>query len=181
MTSYNYTLAALPTLSPGEKLPISEEEFLDFAEDTLTNEDFQILLKGRFGSEAATGFAFLDQILAWDTDLRLELAKARLLKHKFDFHQALPDGEGADNLVEESKAALAMDSPLEAEYYLNQLRWNYVDEMGSIHYTDLEAVIVYYFKLQLAQRQETFQKEKGQEAFKKTYDSVIGSFTKITL
>ena len=181
MSNYYYTAAALPTIWLDEKVPISEEKFLEFAEDTLAGDDYQILLKSRWDSTEPTGFVFTDTILSWEKELRLELAKARLAKLKFDPPQALPESDGSYVLLERARAAVAMDSPLEAECYLICLRWNFIEEMAVSHFFDLEALVVYYFKLQIALRQQKFQKELGQEAFKKTYNVVSESFNITTL
>ncbi len=176
MTNYYYTTAALPTLKLGDKVPISEEKFLEFAQDTLELEDYQILIKSRLGSEEPTGSIFADQILSWEKELRLELARARLTKLGFDLPQPLPESDGRDVLIEEARSVLSMDSPLEAEFSLNSMRWGFLEDMGSSHLFDLEALLVYYFKLQIAMRQEKFQREPGQEAFEKTYAAVTESF-----
>jgi hypothetical protein len=181
LSPYYYTTAALPTIRLGEKILIKEEQFLEFAEDTLKAGDYQILLKSRLGSTEPTGFVFADRILSWEAELRLELAKARLAKLKHDPPPCLPESNGRDVLVEKARTAVAMDSPLEAECFLNQLRWSFIEEMAVSHFFDLEALVVYYFKLQIALRQEKFQKEPGQEAFEKTYDAVTESFTINTL
>lgn len=180
MSPYYYTTAALPTIRLGEKILMGEDQFLEFAEDTLKAGDYQILLKSRLGSTEPTGFVFADRILAWETELRLELAKARLQKLQHD-SPCLPESNGRDVLLEKARTAIAMDSPLEAECFLHQLRWNFIEEMGVSHFFDLEALVVYYFKLQIALRQEKFQKELGQEVFAKTYEAVTESFTINTL
>ncbi len=178
---FYYNITALPTIWLGEKVPISEEKFLQFAEDTLQPEDYHVLSKSRLGFSEPTGFVFADQILSWEKELRLELAKARLAKLKFEPPRPLPDSDGRHVLLEKARTALAMDSPLEAECYLNNLRWCFIEEMGVSHFFDLEALIVYYFKLQIALRQEKFQKDLGREAFEKTYAAVTESFNITTL
>jgi hypothetical protein len=170
--SYYYTVAALPTLRLGEKVPISEEEFLQFAEDTLKEEDYQTLLKSRLDSFEPTGSVFADSILSWEKELRLELAKERLAKLDFEPPHGLPESDGRDVLTEQVRTALSIGQPLEAEIFLNKLRWDYLEEKKGSHFADLEALIVYYFKLQIALRQEKFQKEAGRQVFEKEYCAV---------
>jgi hypothetical protein len=167
LSPYYYTTAALPTIRLGEKILIKEEQFLEFAEDTLKAGDYQILLKSRLGSTEPTGFVFADRILSWETELRLELAKARLAKLKHDPPPCLPESNGRDVLVEKARTAVAMDSPLEAECFLNQLRWSFIEEMGVSHFFDLEALVVYYFKLQIALRQENFRRNWDKRLLKR--------------
>ncbi len=172
MSQYYYTAAALPTIRLGEKAPISEDKFLQLVEDTLGPEEYRVLVRSRWGSAPPTGSLFADRIISWENELRLELAKARLAELKFSSPQTLPESNGHDVLLEKVRTALSLNSPLAAEKNLDNLRWSFVEEMSVSHFFDLEALIAYYFKLQLALRQEKFQKATGQEAFEKIYEKV---------
>jgi hypothetical protein len=175
LRNYYYTLAALKTIRLGEKLPISEENFLQFAEDTMDAKGYQVLLKCRWGLTEPTGFSFADRILSWEKALRLELARARILKLPFELSPILKTAPGNYSLLEQVRAIVALDSPLEAELSLNQLRWSFLEETGARHYFDLEAMVVYYLKLQLALRQEKFKEELGRDSFEKEYAALSDS------
>jgi len=172
VNQYYYTIAALPALRLGDKVPIREDVFIQLAADTVRPDHYRVLCKSRWGSLEPTGFPFADRILSWEKELRLELAKARLATVKFSSPQPLPESDGRDLLLEKVKTALALDSPLAVESYLNNLRWSFVEEVSAVHYFNLEALIAYYLKLQLALRQEKFQKITGQEIFEKIYEEV---------
>jgi hypothetical protein len=175
LKNHYYTLAALKTIRLGEKIPITEEYFLQFAEDTIDAKSYQVLLKSRWGLTEPTGFSFADRILSWEKELRLELAKARILKRPFETPLNLQASDGSYSLLEQARAAMALDSPLDAERYLDQLRWSFLEDMGARHYFDLEALVVYYLKLQLALRQEKFQEELGRDSFEKEYAALADS------
>lgn len=181
MKNYYYTVAALNTVRLDEKAPISEEEFLQFAEATMDAKDYQILLGSRWGLTEPTGLPLVDRILSWEKELRLELAKVRLSKLQFDSAPALPASDGNDSLVEQVRAVMALDSPLEAERFLDRLRWSFLEDVGACHFFDVGALAVYYLKLQLALRQEKFQEELGRESFEKAYAAVTDSLNMITL
>lgn len=172
MSYYYYVAATLPTVRLGDKVPITEDRFLQFLADTLHAKDYQIILKSRLGCAEQTGFLFSDRILAWEMELRLRLAKARLTKLKFEPIYALPVTDDREFLQEKARTAIAMSSPLEAECFLNNLRWSFVEEMGTLHFFDLESLVAYFFKLQIAIRQEKFQRELGIEHFEKTYETI---------
>ena len=175
MKNHYYTLAALGTIRLGEKIPVTEEYFLQFAEDTTDAKSYQILLQSRWGLTEPTGFSFADRILSWEKELRLELAKARALKLQFDTSPNLETSKGSYSLLEQVRVVMALDSPLGAERYLDQLRWSFLEEIGAHHYFDLEALVVYYLKLQLALRQEKFEVELGKDTFKKEYAALADS------
>ncbi len=181
MRNYYYTVAALETIRLDEKVPISEDQFLQFAEDTMDAKDYQALLKSRWGLTEPTGLSFADRILSWEKELRLELAKARVLKLDFDPVPALPASDGNDSLLEQARAVMALDSPLEAERFLDHLRWGFLEDVGACHIFDVQALVVYYLKLQLALRQEKFQEELGRESYEKAYAAVTDSFNITTL
>jgi len=176
LKNHYYTLAALETIRLGEKIPVSEEYFLQFAEDTIDAKSYQILLKSRWGQTEPTGFSFADRILSWEKDLRLELAKARIMKLPFENPPNLQGSDGSYNILETVRAVMALDSPLDAERYLDQLRWSFLEEMSARHYFDLEALVVYYLKLQLALRQEKFQEKPGRDSFEKEYAALTDSY-----
>jgi len=175
LKNYYYTLAALETIRLGEKIPITEEHFLQFAEDTIDAKGYQILLRCRWGLTEPTGFNFADRILFWEKELRLELAKARILKLPFDIPPNLQASDGSYSLLEQVRAVMALDSPLDAELYLDQLRWSFLEEAGTRYYFDLEALIVYYLKLQLAVRRNKLHEELGRDTFKKEYAALADS------
>ena len=175
MKNYFYTLAALKTFNLEEKVPVTEEYFLQFAEDTIAAKDYRILLKCRWGLTEPTGFSFADRILSWEKELRLELAKARVSKLPFELSPTLKASSGNYSLLEQVRTVMAIESPLDAERYLDQMRWSYLEEIGARHYFDFEALVIYYLKLQLALRQEKFQEELGKDSFKKEYAALAES------
>ncbi len=181
MREYFYTIAALETVKLDEKAPVSEADFLRLAEDTIDARDYQVLLKSRWGATEPTGMPFADGILSWEKELRLDLAKARITSLKLEPPPALPHSDGSYSLLDKVRNVLALESPLDMEIALNQLRWSFVEDMGAIHFFDLEALVVYYLKLQIVLRQEMFQKELGQESFEKAYAAVNEGFKITTL
>ena len=132
VSHYYYTVAALPAIHLGDKVPISEEAFCRFAEDTVRPDDYRVLCKSRWGSLDPTGSPFADRILSWDKELRLELAKARLAVLQFSSSQSLPESDGFDVLLEEVKTALAMDSPRGGNLFKRSR--NYAEEINLAHF-----------------------------------------------
>ena len=179
MREYFYTIVALETIKPDEKAPVSEADFLRLAEDTIDARDYQVLIKSRWGATGPAGNDFADHILTWEKELRLELAKNRIASMKLDPPPPLPHSDGSFNMQDKVRNVLALDSPLDMEMALNQLRWSFLEDMGACHFFDIEALVVYYMKLQIVLRRENFQKELGKEAFDKAYAEVHEGF-KIT-
>jgi len=62
-----------------------------------------------------------------------------------------------------------MDNPFEAEIGAMRLRWEFLDELESGHYFDLERLLVHLFKLQLLERKLKLTEERGTARYAETY------------
>jgi len=56
-------------------------------------------------------------------------------------------------------------NPLDKEIKLMRTRWEFLDNLSVGRYFDLGALIIYYLKLQILERKDSFNKEKGREVF----------------
>jgi replicative superfamily II helicase len=59
-------------------------------------------------------------------------------------------------------------NPLQVEKNLLKFRWDYLEEKEQEHHFDLDTLIIYYLKMQILQRLNQFNKEKGIEKFQLT-------------
>lgn len=173
--AYYYTSATLPMLFYDNSLPVSEEDFLDICQRTLTDEDF-IALSGctiSIMDDQPETFGFSSDFRKWEVALRNSLARIRAKDQGLDEREFLrPDGEGF-GVDEIASAAVKIDSPLEAEHYLNRARWNFVEELKSGHIMDLEFLMGYYLQMQILARKESFQEEKGFQNYRKFYEDIM--------
>ena len=62
--------------------------------------------------------------------------------------------------------------PLEKEKRLYEARWRYLEELGTNIFFTLESLIVYYLKLQLLEKLEQFDRERGEEKFSAIYTQI---------
>jgi hypothetical protein len=155
---YTYFISSLPMLHYGTRPPFTFEEFLESA-GTLIGKKDRVFLENlpeyideyRPESANSTVRAWLD----FDTALRNELARIRSHSKKIEAAKFLrPDpGHGADIAF---IAASAHRHPhiLEAESILDTGRWAKLDELSFGHYFDLDALIIYAYKLKILQRWE---------------------------
>lgn len=122
--------------------------------------------------------ALLSRWTVFESGIRNELVRARAARLKKDAAPYLVlDNSGVEYKVfaaiaEGTKAAVAESSPLSAEVVLNKLRWTYIEELGVGHFFDLEALQVYYLKLQILERRKQFARELGEERFSTQYSSL---------
>ena len=67
-----------------------------------------------------------------------------------------------------------MDSPLEAEQYLNEVRVAMMDRVAPMDHFSTDAVFMYGLKLKLAQRMKSFTEEAGAASYRAIYDQILG-------
>jgi hypothetical protein len=186
--SYYYLIAQLPYLLYGQPAPLSSAAFKSLCEAQLDDEDRALLgyctLDGGFGFREGfpafgeepepTSSDFINGWRSWERALRLHLARLRYqrLKPEGGSPPALPP-EGMAAAAATARAALAIDSPLEAELFLDKSRWDTVESLQGIDYFSRNRVFGYLLKLLLMERRSFFKAEEGFAEYKGLYASVM--------
>ena len=81
----------------------------------------------------------------------------------------------ADAVAAAAKAAVATESPLEAEFVLDKARWDAIEGLQGIDNFDRNIVYAYLLKLILLERHQAFKVEEGFTEYKSLYASILGS------
>jgi hypothetical protein len=117
--------------------------------------------------------AFIQGWLQWERALRLNLARQRAQKLKREFPLEPPDDPvGA---VAAAKAAIALESPLEAELYLDRARWDAVTALEGFEYFSRDRLYAYLLKLLLLERHDFFKAEEGYAEYNTIYASIMNA------
>jgi hypothetical protein len=193
VASYYFLTAQLPYLSYGQAAPVTLSRFRDLCRENLSAEDLALLelcsldpdpvnpdlaeeergpSYGELPRESAS--AFINRWREWERVLRLNLAKLRGQRLKRKAELADPP----DMFVEAqtaAKAALAMDSPLEAELYLDKARWEAIEEFQGAAYFHRDNIFAYLLKLLLLERRASFKTEEGFMEYQSLYASIMES------
>jgi hypothetical protein len=82
----------------------------------------------------------------------------------------VPDSPGIAALA---KNAAALESPLEAELYIDKARWDAIENLQGIGYFDSNVVFAYLLKLLLLERRALFKAEEGFAEYKRIYASIL--------
>lgn len=177
MGTYYYAAAALPMLFLSEKPQIESGDFLEFCREQMSEKDFEILESSHLDvSVERSAEGKMNDILRswyrWERSLRNELAKSRASGLGKDAAEYLREGEEIIGMEETVKQAASADTPLETERRLYEARWNYLDDLGTNIFFTLESLIVYYLKLQLLEKLNLFEKERGEEKFNEIYSRI---------
>lgn len=179
MSSYYYLMAQLPGILPGLPLSITYDRFVETASRFLSARDRRILasLKLEPPREGeATGSSLLDSWYARERVLRMALEKMRAAKMKRDFSSRISDEECISTLPEMqyvARNALAIENPLEAERYLDSVRFAAVESLRGNHYFDSEAVFAYGLMVLLHERSDRFSVEAGSASYTAIYNQIL--------
>jgi len=155
---YTYLIASLPMLHFGLKPALKLKDFLARCAELIGDQDYQLVHKAVSTHGFALAGRLPDALLRWknfDLGLRNELAKARSSRRKIDTTKFLRSATAFDmQITHLAQAALRQTNILEAEKYLDQARWQELEEIASGHYFDLEFLLAYALKLAILERWE---------------------------
>ncbi len=176
MSQY-YLMSQLPSLdglSDTAQLPLTVDAFREVCGRFLEERPLELLQKLSLTpprEPEQTGSPLVDDWNRQERALRIALATVRAgnLKKAFDV-----GGEVLSTpLVQTAQAALDTGDPLSAERYLNNYRMNYLESLRPLDGFCEDAVYYYGLKLMLMQRMRLFDEQRGKEAYRNIYDSIL--------
>lgn len=166
MNLYYYTVASLPALRPKEKSPLTLDRLLEQASEFLTPQDFEILQSVNLIPTDSL-VPFLQSWASWERGLRGQLAQLRA--QRLGQTWQAPEGSPLFGWEDLARGALQKESPLEAEYFLDDLRWQYLDQSTWNEHFTLNWLMSYSLKLQILLRQDRFERELGKKNLEENY------------
>ena len=172
-----YLISQLPSLdglNENSPLPISSERFNELCQRFLgkkaQNETSKLTLAPTRNSEKSSS-VLIEKWNEGERNLRLALAKLRadkLNKH-FDAEiQSFPT-----TLLQAVRTAVEIESPMEAEFFLNKYRLDFLESLRPMDSFSEEFVFYYGLKLKLIERIRKFDSESGEAAYRNIYDSIM--------
>ena len=180
MGSYYYLIAQLPVLTYGQQASMSAAYFRALAKAYLTPDDGALLdmvsldpqLSEQNDPASASGSDFIDKWREWERTLRLNLARNRFQQLKRE--GAIPDAPDAPaEAAAAAKAAVVMDSPLEAEIALDKFRWDAIEALQGLTLFSENTVFAYLLKLLILERRLSFKTEEGFKEYKALYAAIL--------
>ena len=156
---YYYLVSSLPHLKFDEGMPIRIEAFLSECEKWLSEKDFAAIKAVNINNfkKNTEDNPVLKKWKKFDLDLKERAAEVRKM-FLTETHEKLPP---------RVKEIFREKNPLEIERLYESMRWDFIEEGEFGHYFDVGILILYYLKLQILGRLETFDKEKGKVVFEK--------------
>lgn len=175
-----YLISQLPSLDGiGENtpLPITEEKFLELCNQFLGKkalEELKRLSLTPSKSYEKSNSSLIDAFNEGERILRIVLGKIRAEKMKKSF-----DMQGEENktfpagLIQVARTAAEMESPMEAEKFLNSYRLQFLETLRPMDAFSEDTIFYYWLKLKLLSRIRKFDEQSGKEAYKNIYNSII--------
>jgi len=178
---YYYLGAQLPYLVHGQNPPMSSSAFKALARELMSSSDAALLdhCTLGFGSEDSSSSAprtsskFVNRWKEWERALRLNLARNRALKLKREAASEAP--AYPSEAVFAAKSAMNMESPLEAEMFLDRARWDAIESFQGLNTFSENAMYAYLLKLLLMERRAAFKTEEGFDEYKGLYAAILGA------
>ena len=115
---------------------------------------------------------FIKRWKEWERALRLCLAKNRALKIKREGTFDAPDFPS--DAVAAAKNAVSIESPLEAELFLDKARWDAIENFQGMNIFNESAMYAYMLKLLLMERRMALKTEEGFVEYKGLYAAILG-------
>jgi hypothetical protein len=163
---------------------MSSRAFLDLCTGLLEAGDLALLDLCALDPDAASSpggepskpcsSAFINNWRDWERSLRLNLARYRVQRLKREGGGAVEPPDYPADAAAAAKTAAAMDSPLEAETFLDKARWDAIELFQGIDYFSSNTIFAYLLKLRLLERRALFRAEEGFAEYKGLYASVTG-------
>ncbi|QEN05797.1 DUF2764 family protein [Thiospirochaeta perfilievii] len=178
MGQYYFTAASLPILSLESIPSITLESFLSTCELHLSKRDFKILFNSSIkipeNENSLSGVAKV--CWDWEKSLRNELAKLRAAKINKSAEEYVRTGDMVFDTQRIASEAFKIESPLEAETYLNVARLSFLESLSVGHYFDITFLVIYYLKLQILDRISNFDTDKGFKKYKEIYKNILTAY-----
>ena len=177
MGAYYYLAAQLPYLIYGQEVPMSSGAFRELARNAMDPGEAKVLDLCTIEPDAGdkTSSDFINNWHQWEEALRLNLARSRSqnLKRENTEQRIQDTPEYPSDAAAAAKAVLSMDSPLEAEIFLDRARWSAIENLSGINYFSENTIYAYLLKLLLMERRQAFNTEEGFTEYKTLYASIL--------
>jgi hypothetical protein len=122
-----------------------------------------------------TSSVFLDKWRLWERALRLNLARYRAQRLKREDGAPVDPPEDPADAAATAKAAVSMESPLEAELFLDRSRWDAIESFQGLDYFNRNTIYAYLLKLLLMERRSLFRIEEGIREYQGLYASILAA------
>lgn len=165
MGNYYYLAASLPMLKPELSPPLSVVEFLDQCQRQLTPADYAVLRSAKMNNTSVSDSvgSIIRKWKEMEFGLRNELVKLRA-KNTGKDAEAYLQPESLNPLASaDARRIVDEATPYKSELEFGRTLWKFIEELEVGQMFTLEFLVCYYLKLQILERNATFNIEKGKQ------------------
>ncbi len=166
MNQYYYLVSSLPMLNFDMRSPILYMDFLSRCHEQLSIQDIKVIENINIAPPRDTldSSPTLRQWQIFETTLRNEMVIFRAAKRSKDPSNYIKGEAYRDPVLARSAHwACSQEEPIEAERFLDKLRWERIEELSKEHYFDIDHLITYALKLQILERWDNINSEGGMQ------------------
>jgi hypothetical protein len=172
-----YLMSQLPSLdgiSENMPLPITEERFLELCSNSLGKKAMEELKKLSLLPSKIPENSSSDLINSWnDGERNLRLCLAKIRADKMNKPSDVENKSFLIPLIQAAGTAAQMESPMEAEKFLNNYRLSFLESLRPLDNFTEDSLYYYWLKLKLLLRIRNFDKDSGEAAYRNIYNSII--------
>ena len=172
-----YLISQLPSLdgiNENTPLPVSSERFEELCHRFLSKKAQRVLDKLTLAPPRDSETVSSSLVEKWNEGERnLRLALAKLRADKMDKIFADANKSFSPALLQAVRTAVEIESPMEAEKFLNKYRLDFLETLRPTDSFSEEFVFYYGIKLKLIERIRKFDSESGETAYRNIYNSII--------
>ena len=172
-----YLVSQLPSLdgiSENTPVPITGERFAELCQRFLGKKawaEFNKITLSPSRNPEKSSSVLIENWNAGERNLRLALAKLRADKMNKHFDDNLISASPL--LLQTVRTAVEIESPMEAEKFLNKYRLDFLETLRPADSFSEEYVFYYGLKLKLLERIRKFDSGSGETAYRNIYDSIM--------
>lgn len=176
---YYYIMSSLPFLRFDADPPLSYSQLTELCTPWLGEKDLSQFQSARLDIENIkfenVSKGTLQRWVLFENSLRNELVILRAQRTGIPSEGHIrKDMPWDPSVVRIERDALKDMSPLEAEVALLEIRWEFISDMETGHYFDLDALIIYALRIQILERLKRFDMAKGIEYLHKLTKESLG-------
>ncbi len=172
-----YLISQLPSLdgiNENTPLPITSERFEELCRRFLgkkTQGESKKLTLAPSRNPEKSSSSLIEKWNEGERNLRLALAKLRADKMNKHFDADIQSFSPV--LLQAVRTAVELESPMEAEKFLNKYRLDFLEMLRPMDSFSEEFVFYYGLKLKLLERIRKFDSESGETAYRNIYNSIM--------
>ncbi len=174
-----YLISQLPSLdgiSESTPLSITSERFEELCERFLGKKALLEFKKLTLAPSKCPEKSSSPLVEGWNEGERnLRIALAKLRADKLNKHFDMDVQTISPELMQAARTAVEIESPMEAETFLNKYRLDFLETLRPMDSFSEEYVFYYGIKLMLIERIRKFDTKIGELAYKNIYSSIMNN------